>query len=770
MKSTRPVDQGSGTVSSAGESGAVASVTAPDYSEFLSGKVLRAPAFGFDAPDTLNKNLFPFQRAVVLWALRKGRCALFLDTGLGKSLCQLEWARQVQLHTKRKVLILTPLAVAGQTCREAAKFGIDARQIREADDDCDATWVRVANHEILHKLNPDDYVGIVIDESSLLKNFSGKVRKQLTAAFKNTAYRLCCTATPSPNDAMELGTHCEFLGIMDSHKMLARWFTNQAGEAGVWTLKQHGQKDFWRWCSTWSVSASRPSDIGAFDDAGYVLPGLDIVQQTVSVDITTDRADGELFRQPTLSATTLHKELRRTAPARAARVAELVAASPGSWIVWANTNYEADAITALIPDAVEIRGNDKLELKESRIDDFLAGKTRVLVSKPVILGSGLNLQCCHNMAFIGLSYSFEQFYQALRRSYRFGQTERVTAHVIAAATEGKIAEVVAQKKQAHERMQQQMVQAMRENGLLDENGDGTAFEYAKDRRLGRNWEMRLGDCVELVREVRDESVDFTVYSPPFSNLYTYSDSYRDMGNSADDAEFFKHYEFLLGELLRVTKGGRLMAVHVKQVVDYKGRDGRSGLRDFRGEVIRACERAGWKYHSEVCIWKCPVTEMQRTKSHGLLYKQLRKDSSYSRQGLAEYLCVFRKWGEVDASPVTKTEETFGLDMWQNYASPVWMDIDQTNVLNKVAAREDADTKHVCPLQLDVIERAVQLWSNPGDLVLSPFAGIGSEGHSSLQMDRRFLGFELKKSYFDTACANLERAVSRQGELFQPAVQ
>lgn len=280
--------------------------------------------------------------------------------------------------------------------------------------------------------------------------------------------------------------------------------------------------------------------------------------------------------------------------------------------------------------------------------------------------------------------------------------------------------------------------------------------------LGENWALYQGDCVEVTRGIPDASIHLSLFSPPFSQLYVYSDSERDMGNCADDDEFFVHFDHLIPELYRITVPGRLCAVHCKQLVNYKGRDGAAGLRDFRGEIIRHFIGAGWVYHSEVCIWKDPVIEMQRTKAHGLLYKQLRADSSFSRQGLAEYLLIFRRWPqneseEVASVPVTHTTDDFPLEMWQRYASPVWMDIRQTRVLNVEQARASQDEKHICPLQLDVIERAVELWTNPGEVVFSPFAGIGSEGHIALGMKRRFVGIELKDEYARQAVKYLQQA-------------
>lgn len=275
-----------------------------------------------------------------------------------------------------------------------------------------------------------------------------------------------------------------------------------------------------------------------------------------------------------------------------------------------------------------------------------------------------------------------------------------------------------------------------------------------------------GDCVQLIRQIPDNSVHFPIFSPPFANLYIYSDDLADMGNCKNQDEFFEQFDYLIPELLRITVPGRLCAVHCKNLVKYKGRDGRSGIYDFRGDIIRHFEKYGWQYHSEVCIWTNPVLEMQKTKAQGLLYKQLKKDSSYSRQGMADYLVVFRKWTEdyIDAEPVTHIPEEFDLPKWQNYASPVWMDISRTNVLNGRGARSEEDEKHICPLQLDVIERAVELWTNPGDIVFTPFLGIGSEAYQALKMNRRAVGIELKGSYFDMAVENCKAAITEAAQI------
>lgn len=285
---------------------------------------------------------------------------------------------------------------------------------------------------------------------------------------------------------------------------------------------------------------------------------------------------------------------------------------------------------------------------------------------------------------------------------------------------------------------------------------------------GVGWSAFNADCVDFAQQCPSDSIDLSIYSPPFANLYIYSDSACDMGNCANDEEFFQQYAYLVKELHRMTRPGRVSCVHCKNLVNYKGRDGMAGLRDFRGDIIRLHTDAGWAYHSEVVIWKDPVIEMQRTKAHGLLWKQLRADSTFSRMGMPEYILVFRKWSDSDdeetVAPVTHTKDEFPVAQWQRWASPIWMDINQTNVLNKSEARDCADEKHICPLQLDVIERCVTLWSNKGDVVFSPFMGIGSEGFQAIKYGRKFIGTELKESYFKSAIAYLKNAEAESATL------
>lgn len=726
------------------------------YQDFLSGKSHVAAPVGIEIdPGKLNPMLFDFQRDIVKWALRRGRAAIFADCGMGKTPMQLEWAHRVGGN----VLILAPLAVSQQTIREGQKFGIDVHYCRSQD--MSKPGINITNYEMLEHFDPSQWNGIVLDESSILKAYDGKTRTRIIEAFGKTPYRLACTATPAPNDYMELGNHAEFLGVMTRAEMLSMFFVHDGGETQQWRLKGHAQRDFWRWLCSWAVMIRKPSDLG-YDDGKFKLPPIIHEQITIKVDKPTA---GFLFA---LEAQTLPERIqarRETVAERVEACAALVNNSDEPWLVWCNLNTESEALAKAIPDSVEVSGSDSMEFKESAMSDFISGKTRVLVSKSSICGYGLNFQHCRNVAFVGLSDSWESYYQAVRRVYRFGQKKTVKVYLITAETEGAVVANIKRKEQDAERMALEMVSHMHE--LNEQNIKGsikTVNEYKRDRTEGDGWTMHLGDCVEVVRDIPDEAVHFSVFSPPFASLYTYSASERDMGNCKSTEQFMEHFKFLISELYRVTMPGRECSFHCMNLPTSKTHDGYIGIRDFRGELIRAFTEAGWIYHSEVCIWKDPVTAMQRTKALGLLHKQLKKDSCMSRQGIPDYLVTMRKPGE-NPERVSHTNETYPVSRWQQIASPIWTDINPSDTLQFRSAREHEDEKHICALQLEVIRRALELWTNPGDIVLSPFAGIGSEGYCAVEMGRRFIGAELKESYYRQAVENLRAAKRKTQDLF-----
>lgn len=954
-----------------------------NYQDFLHGKHQQSVYAGIDVKaEDINPQLFKFQRDIVRWALQLGKAAMFEECGLGKTAQQLEWARLVVAHTGGKVIILAPLAVAGQTVREGAKFNVPVHYCLDQSEVGEHAIV-ITNYERLDKFDATAFAGVVLDESSILKSFTGKTKQAILAAFETTPYKLACTATPAPNDHLELGNHAEFLSVMASNEMISRWFINDAMQAGNYRLKKHAAKDFWRWLTSWAVCISHPRDLGdEYDLPGFDLPKLAIHEHLVNTaQSTIDRAwsEGRLLPDDSPSATGMHKIKRESLEERVANSAQIVYNKwsmdlinneenrcPGNpnttkpenantakikstgkelrlnseprkktrntcetttsktkssskstgktlliesekmpfggsdikttpntesnarqqpenvtkqasstvtyntisalisarstqslsrkmedvpsvgiptqtenlddstlttimkrelledysaqtviralenlkttpnyleevlnislseltqFVVWCDTDYEQRALEEVFGSyAISIFGALSNEEKERRVFEWLDYKAPILISKPSILGYGMNFQQCANQILVGLSYSFEKFYQAIRRSHRFGQNEQVNVHIIYAESEGNIMTAISQKQAAFQEMQTAMNEAVKQHGLFRDGNRVNLTTPPQATEAGKNWTMALGDCIPFTAQLDDNLIDFSIYSPPFANLYIYSDSEADMGNAADDNEFFEHYDFLIKELYRATRPGRLSAVHCKDLPRYMNRDGAAGLQDFPGEIIRRHEASGWQYHSRVTIWKDPVIEMQRTKNHGLLHKNFTERSEACRQGMPDYLLVFRKYpieggvevkhrrkvgdyigtnpptnGEVNQSLKRSLDDNYSIAVWQRYASPVWFDIDQTNVLNYEIAKSGDDEKHICPLQLDVIERSIDLWTNPGELVYTPFAGIGSEVVSALKLGRKGLGVELKPEYHKIAVANCKAIEYQQGQ-------
>lgn len=735
------------------------------YEDFLRSKDYSAKASGIPDPPAMPPYLFDWQAEITRWALRKGKAAIFEDCGMGKTRQQLAWADAVSVVTGRPVLILAPLAVAQQTQREAASVGVEAEYVR--DPAKASKRIVVTNYEILDRFDPSVFAGVVLDESSILKSYTGATRTAIIEAFGRTPYRLACTATPAPNDHMELGNHAEFLGVMRRQEMLSMYFVHDGGETQSWRLKGHAEEAFWRWVAAWAVMIRRPSDLG-YADEGFILPPLKTETVIVDAGESDHMERGLLFPLPVSTLDERRKARKASISQRVARVAEIANGSAEQFFVLCNLNAEGDALADAVPGSVQVAGKDSMEDKEERLTGFAEGRYRVLVSKSKIAGFGLNLQRCGNVVFAGMNDSYEAYYQTIRRCYRFGQKRLVTVYRVIGESEQPVVANIERKEQEAAEMAEGMVRNMSDITRAEIHGtERETMHVETEKASGDGWEAYLGDSVDTIKCIADGSVDYTIYSPPFASLYTYSAADRDMGNAKDHGEFFQHFGYLIGELFRVTRPGRLMSVHCMNLPTSKVRDGVIGLTDFRGQLIRAFQDAGWIYHSEVVIWKDPVTAMQRTKALGLLYKQLRKDSAMSRQGIPDYLVTMRKPGE-NAAPIRHTPEGFPVDLWQRYASPVWFDINPSDTLQRTSAREEKDERHIAPLQLEVIRRGLEIWSNPGDLVLSPFAGIGSEGHEAVRMGRRFVGIELKRSYFEQMVANLKAAVP-QPSLFQDVV-
>lgn len=880
---------------------------------------------------------FPFQKEIIEWSLARDCSAIFADTGLGKALMQLKWATARHEQTGGRVLILAPLAVAAQTEREALKFGINGVAAVRHPADSDAPII-VTNYDRFHLFQDEPWAAIVLDESSILKSVDSKTRDTLTKWAKPIRYRLCCTATPAPNDHTELGNHAEFLGAMTRSQMLGEFFVHDEAEMSVqhWRLKGHAVEAYWRWVAGWAIAVRRPSDLG-YEDDGYILPPLKLVHEWLG---DARVSDDRLFA---VEARTLDE--RRSARLsstddRVAACARAVALEPDEpWIIWCDYNRESEALTKAIPGAVEVRGSDTPEYKEtallwfsgakcvchdplfrtklqtwrsndptlntcvsttkptntdgrrehqnSRLDTTLAvvrdmPKTpnneaarlkkpsggakqtpkqtspvgsesteslqmntahflnpkeeavlsavqdststpilevesrddftsttatelgaseessaptatwdsessatiptvsnerpcicghrtgvRTLISKASICGFGLNWQHCARVAFVGLSDSYEQWYQAIRRCWRFGQTRPVEVFVFASEAERVVVDNVQRKAREAEQMMEQITRYLADAREARESAD-----YRRDLAEGDGWALHLGDSAEIIHDLEPESIGLSVFSPPFPGMYVYSASDRDMGNTHDLSEFVRMMRPLAVGLLEATIPGRTCAIHLCQTTAQKVRDGYVGIKDFRGRVIRLMERSGWIYYGEVAIDKDPQLKAIRTKDQGLLFKSLANDSAKMHMALADYVLQFRKPGENPTPIRAGVSDRYGnpdgwitSEQWIEWAAPVWYratgdypgGIRETDVLTVREARDDKDERHLAPLQLGVIERCIKLWSAPGETVFSPFAGIGSEGVMALRLDRRFIGVELKPSYWRAAQRNLGTA-------------
>lgn len=447
-----------------------------EYHDFIRSKGAVHGSSGFE-PEGLPDRLFPHQRAAVEFACRHGRSASFLDTGLGKSGVEAVFADQGRRATGKPSLILTPLAVARQMKRECEAFGIEAKVIREDGD----VWpgVNIANYERLGKLDVSRFGAVVLDESSILKSFTGSTKRALVEAFAETPYRLAATATPAPNDHMEIGQHSEFLGVMPGPEMLSRWFISDQTTMGGYRLKGHAVSAFWEWVASWARAASLPSDLGG-DDDGFILPPLRYHVHTVQADLQSDVQDGLLFRIPDQSATSIHQEKRLTLDDRVARSAEIANAADGAVIVWCETNDESKALAKAIPDAIEVHGSMTPDQKEASLDKFSTGEARVIVTKPKLAGFGLNWQHAKTVVFASISHSYEQHYQAVRRSWRFGQTSEVDCHIVISDTEIPIWQNVRRKAEDHGKMKRAMsdamVRAQRKSSLRVAYGKSTKIE------------------------------------------------------------------------------------------------------------------------------------------------------------------------------------------------------------------------------------------------------------------------------------------------------
>lgn len=694
---------------------------------------------------------------------------------------QLEWAKYVNIKTNKPVLILAPLAVSKQTKREGKKFGVDVNICRSNKDIING--VNITNYEMLKHFKSDNLGGIVIDESSILKGFGNSFRNNIIDFAQSIPFRSAYTATPSPNDLVEIINHAEFLGIMREKEIKALFFTNRSQDiVQKWVLKEHAKKDFWKWLASWSVAIRMPSDIG-FDDGKFILPKLN--EKNIIVKSNNEWRKVNRISDKLIVKTFFEKEARTLKDQQKVRrdsiddrvkvCSEMVNKSDEQWLIWCDLNEESKRLKESIPGSVEVKGSDSNDHKEKAMLDFQDKKIRVLITKPSIAGHGMNWQNCHNMAFVGVSHSFEKKYQATRRCWRFGQENEVNSYSIIDEMEIGIIKNLERKEREAEELFRNIIKNMNLEGQLSARRE--EMVYMEEMEKGKGWELYLGDSVLSIDKIKSESIGLSIFSPPFPGMYVYTNSRHDIGNTKSIEELINQFRFLVckDKLYRITMPGRHCCIHLTQGVAFKSKDGYIGIKDFRGKVIQMMEDEGWIYYGEVCIDKDPQVRAIRTKDRGLLFKTLSKDSSLMHPALADYLLQFTKPGD-NPSPIPagiskKYNDEKGwitTDEWIEWAAPVWYrqtshypgGIRETDVLKYKNAKDEKDEKHLAPLQLGVIERAIKMWTAPGDTVYSPFAGIGSEGYVALQLDRKFIGGELKKSYFDIAVKNLKSVTKR----------
>jgi DNA modification methylase/superfamily II DNA or RNA helicase len=742
-----------------------------DYKEFLDSKYHKIGDCGININrNEIHNKLFEWQKDIALWATSKGRCAVFLDTGLGKTFIQLEWARLMGQNT----IIIAPLSVARQTVREAKKIDIDIRYVRNQSEITPDHKLWITNYEMIDGFDYSVFGSVVLDESSILKSISGHIRQRLTELCANIKYRLCCTATPAPNDYIELGNHTEFLGICKQSEMLATFFINANKEHTIeiegktyrrkgsnkngteWRLKHHAEKSFFQWLASWAITMTKPSDLG-YNDDDFILPELTIKPIFINSDY---KPIDQLFFTELHGISDRVKVRQSTIEFKLSKLAEIIATSDKQWIIWCGLDNESRMIKQIIPEATEVKGADSIEHKTESLESFQDGKIRILLTKAKIAGFGMNFQNACNMVFFGINDSWETYYQCIRREWRYGQKNPVNVYLILHEVETEIYQNVIRKDAMARRLKASLIEQIKdfEKGELGLDIK-IETEYKENKTSGNGWTAMLGDSCERLKEILENSIDLSVYSPPFADLFTYTASERDLGNSRDWSEFFSHYSFIIKEVLRVTKPGRLTCVHTSDIPAMAQKDGYIGIRDFPGEVIRAYEKEGWVFVGRAFVPKNPQAQAIRTHSSALLFVSLRRDSSDSRPALIDQILIFKKDGEnqIPILPVKNGE--IDNETWIKWANGIWDGISESDTLQFSRARGEDDEKHICPLQLGTIERCIKLYSNPRETVLTPFLGIGSEAYMAVKLGRKAIGIELKPEYYQVAINNLKRAES-----------
>lgn len=819
-----------------------------DYEAFLRAKVAIDAGNGWAVqPHAISPVLKPHQRDIVLWALRGGRRAVFASFGLGKTLISLEILRQILLEKGGRMLIVAPLGVRQEFKRDGRMLGLDVQFIRRFDE-ATADGIYITNYETVRdgKLDPRRFTASVLDEAACLRGFGGsKTFREFMRLFQGVPYKFVATATPSPNEYIEMLAYSAYLEIMDVGEAKTRFFKRNSEKADQLTIHPHKEKEFWLWVSSWGIFVQKPSDLGHPDD-GYLLPEMRVVYHEVDVDHGTagydSRGQQQLFREATKGVVDASRERRESLPQRLARMLEILAGDPAShYIIWHDLEREREAIERALPDAVAIYGSQDLELREQAIIDFSDGMFQYLAAKPVIAGSGCNFQRhCHKAIFLGIGFKFNDFIQAIHRIHRFLQDRTVEIHIIYAESERAVLRTLQGKWARHVEMVAKMTQIIEEYGLSEsamQKALARSIGVERAESAGRDYILVNNDTVIELQpgRIADDSVGLVLTSIPFSTQYEYTPSYNDFGHTDSNGHFWEQMGYLTPNLLRVLQPGRLAIIHVKDRVVPGGMTGLGfqTVYPFHVDAILHFQRHGFAYMGMKTIVTDVVRENNQTYRLG--WSEQCKDGTKMGVGMPEYLLLFRKpptsaENSYADNPVLKSKRRYTRSRWQidahaftrsngnrlmlpdeienlphdvifklfrdfslenvydfehhvqlgesleakarlpvtfmllqppSWAPDVWSDVARMLSLNLTASQKGREM-HLCPLQWDIADRCIEQFTNPGEMVLDPFGGLGTVPLRAIKLGRKGYGVELNPRYwFDSVayCQAAEREMA-----------
>lgn len=816
------------------------------YKEFLESKIELAQDSGFEVnPADINKALKPHQRDAVIWALKGGRRALFESFGLGKTIQEIEFCKQVIDHEGGRALIVLPLGVKQEFTQDAVNvLGYDApvycRSMEEVES-CDSSIV-LTNYERVRDgdIRPDYFVATSLDEASVLRSFGSKTYQTFLDKFKNVPYKLVATATPSPNKYKELIHYAGYLEVMDTGQALTRFFQRDSTKANNFTLYPNMEDEFWLWVSSWALFITKPSDVNPeYSDEGYVLPPLDVRWHEIPIhygDTSDKTGQMQLFTEAAAGLKEAAEVKRNSIDQRVEKMKEIVESSPEEhFLLWHDLESERKAILKAIPEVVDIYGSQDYDIREKRVIDFAQGRIKLFATKKSISGSGCNFQrYCHREIFLGIDYEFNDFIQAVHRCYRFLQTDTVVIDIIYMENERQIKEALLEKWKNHNHMVKKMTDIVKKYGLspaskIKRLERKMGVETVKVQ--GKHYTAVNDDCVEECRRIESNSVGLIHTSIPFGNHYEYSANYNDFGHNENTEKFFEQMDFLTPELLRILEPGRVAAIHVKDRVLFGNATGTGmpTIEPFHAQCIEHYMKHGFQYFGMITVVTDVVRENNQTYRLG--WSEQCKDGSKMGVGCPEYILLFRKLPTDKSNayaddPVKKTKEDYTRAQWQidahgywrssgdrliskdelkefsvddlqrvyreysrsnvysyeehvklaeeldkNDKLPatfmvvapgswnnldVWDDINRMRTLNTTQSRR-RQQMHVCPLQLDIVERIINRYSNEGDMVLDPFGGLMTVPMTAVKMKRYGYGIELSCDYFRDGVGYLQEA-------------